>query len=90
MRRRFSKPVLVAAALAAASASADAPAAKGKYTLGGSALEFQDAVAIHRTDWEGAKVVVVLLQKPLDRAVLNAFAVVGGAGGGGPVAVLGC
>jgi hypothetical protein len=69
MRRPFPTPIL-AVVLTAASASADVPAAKGQYVVGGTPLEFQDAVAIHRTDWEGAKIVVVLLQKPLDRAVL--------------------
>jgi hypothetical protein len=45
------------------------PGATGKYAIGG-AFAFQDAVAFRTTDWDGPKVAVLLLDRPLDRAAL--------------------
>jgi hypothetical protein len=45
------------------------PGATGTYAIGG-AFAFQDAVAFRTADWDGAKVAVLLLDRPLDRAAL--------------------
>jgi hypothetical protein len=54
---------------ALALAPAGAPGAAGTYAIGGP-LAFQDAVAFRTTDWDGPKVAVLLLERPLDRAAL--------------------
>lgn len=50
-------------------APAGTPGATGTYAIGGP-LAFQDAVAFRTTDWDGPKIAVVLLERPLDRAAL--------------------
>ncbi|HEY6558601.1 MAG TPA: hypothetical protein VI072_15065, partial [Polyangiaceae bacterium] len=49
---------------------AGTPGVTGTYAIGGP-FAFQDAVAFRTTDWDGAKVAVVLLDRPLDRTVLG-------------------
>lgn len=51
-------------------APAGTPGVEGTYEIGGR-FAFQDAVAHRTTDWEGRKVVVVLVDRPLDRAALS-------------------
>lgn len=51
-------------------APAGAPGATGTYAIGGP-FAFQDAIAFRAADWDGAKVVVLLLDRPLDRAALG-------------------
>jgi hypothetical protein len=62
---------IVLSALLLAAAAPPASGVKGTYTIGGEALPMQDAVAFRRTDWEGPKVVVLLLEKPVDHAALG-------------------
>ena len=48
---------------------AGTPGAAGTYAIGGP-FAFQDAVAFRTADWDGAKVAVLLLDRPVDRAAL--------------------
>ncbi|MET0552021.1 MAG: hypothetical protein ABW221_03215 [Vicinamibacteria bacterium] len=50
-------------------APAGAPGAAGTYAIGGP-FAFQDAIAFRTADWDGPKVAVLLLEKPVDRSAL--------------------
>lgn len=51
-------------------APAGGPGVEGTYDIGGR-FAFKDAVAHRTADWEGRKVVVVLFDRPIDRAALT-------------------
>jgi hypothetical protein len=63
-------PGIAALGLIFAVAPASTPGVQGTFAIEGAPFAFQDAVAYRKTDWDGPRIVVLLLEKPCDHAAL--------------------